>query len=126
MSIDEQVESLAREVRELTRLHAELARVELQTGARRLVTTLCLLGFGVIVGVLVLAAFGFALYFLLAAVLPQAAAAAIVALGYLIVVIVAWWLAWRLMRGAGGVFLPQTRQMISELMHWRDDKPTNS
>lgn len=126
MSIDEQVESLARDVRELTRLHGELARVELQTGARRLVTTLCLMGFGVIVGMLVLFASGVAVYLLLAAVLPKAAAAALVAFGYLLVAAGAWWWAWRLMSGASGVFLPQTRQMLSELLHWRDDEPTNS
>ena len=127
MIIDEQVESLAREVRELTRLHGELARTELQTGARRLVTTLALMMFGVIVGVLVLGALGFATYFLLAAALPRAAAAGLVALGYLIVVVAAWWYAWRLMRGAGGVFLPRTRQMLSEMMHWRDhNESTNS
>jgi uncharacterized membrane protein YqjE len=126
MTIDEQVESLAREVRELTRLHGELARVELQTGARRLVTTLCLMGFGVIVGMLVLFASGVAAYLLLAAVLPKAAAAALVAFGYLLVAAGSWWLAWRLMRGASGVFLPQTRQMLSELMHWRDNEPTSS
>ena len=80
----------------------------------------------VIVGVLVLAAFGFATYFLLAAVLPRAAAAALVAFVYLAIAGTAWWYAWRMMQGAGGILLPRTRQMISEMMQWRDHKESNN
>jgi hypothetical protein len=125
MKLEEQVQALAGEVRELGRLHGELARVELQTGARRLVTTLALLAFGVIVGVLVLAAAGFAVYFWLCNVLPPAGAASLVALGYFLVMLGAWLLGWRLMRGASGLLLPRTRQMLEELLHWRQ-KPTES
>jgi len=125
MKLEEQVQALAGEVRELGRLHGELARVELQTGARRLVTTLALLAFGVIVGVLVLAAGGFAVYFWLCTVLPPAGAASLVALGYFLVMSGAWLLGWRMMRGASGLLLPRTRQMLEELLHWRE-KPTES
>ncbi len=54
--IDEHVSAVGEEVRELARLHAELARLEMRGGVRRLVGGICLLGFAVLMATLVLVA----------------------------------------------------------------------
>ena len=123
--VDEHVRSVGRDVRELARLHGELARVEVQSGSRRLLTALFLLGFGVMMGTLFVVALGAALFVWMRTVVTAPAAALIVALAFARVMLIAWTVAWRLIRSADGLLLPRTRTMLWELLRWRDE-PTSS
>lgn len=123
--IDAHVQAVSQEVRELARLHAELARVEMRDGVRRLVGAACLLGFAVLMATLVLVAGDVALFSVLQGPLSAAAAAATVALADLVVAVLGAVLGWRLLRGAGSLLLPRTRSMLVELLTCRD-APKNS
>jgi hypothetical protein len=123
--LDEHVRAVGREVRELARLHGELARTEMLEGGLRVAVGIFLFAVGVTIGGLALAAVGFALYLLLARTLTTPGAAAIVALCFFALTILMWLLAWHILRGSRGLTLPRTRQMLWELLQWRDDR-TNS
>lgn len=123
--IDEHVQAVGREVRELARLHAQLAGVEMRDGVRRLVGAVCLLGFAVLMATLVLVAGDVALFSLLQGPLSTPAAAATVALVDLAVAALGAFFGWRLLRGAGSLLLPRTRSMLVELLTCRDT-PKNS
>lgn len=124
--IDEHVRTVGREVRELARLHAELAQVEVHAGSRRLLTGLFLLGFGVAMGALVLVAFGTALFEWMRTLVAPPAAAAIVGCVFVAVMLGAWWAGWRLLRGARGLLLPRTRAMLWEMLGWPDELTNSS
>lgn len=123
--IDDHVRAVGREVRELARLHGELARTELWEGARRLVIAMFLFGIGVAIGALSLAAFGMAAFFLLSRVVETPGAAALVAVSFFALMMGLWLCAWRVLRGSNALSLPRTRQMLWELLQWRD-KPNDS
>jgi len=123
--IDDRVEAIGGDVREIARLHAELARTELRHGWMRLVGGLFLLGFGVAAGSLVLVIAGVACVLFLAPHLGTAWAAATVSLLGALVACFALWLGVRTLRGASSLFLPRTRTLLWELLTWRDP-PTNS
>jgi uncharacterized membrane protein YqjE len=124
-SLEEQIRAIERDVRELVRLHGELARLEARTGLLRLVVGIFMLGVGIFVAGFVLLAAGFASYLSLLRVMPPAAAAAVVAGGFAIASLGAWLVAWRLLQGAGSLFLPRTRAMLQEIVRWKN-KPTGS
>jgi uncharacterized membrane protein YqjE len=123
--IDDHVRAVGREVRELARLHGELARVEARDGLRRLLTALFLLGFGVMMGTLVIVALGLALFAWVRSLVASPAAAALVALVFAAITVTVWLVAWRLMRGSRDLLLPRTRAMLWEMVRCRDE-PTNS
>lgn len=118
--IDEHARAVGQEVRELARLHAELASAEVHEGTRSFVRGVLLCGFGILVGTLVLVAAGVALFFLWNQVLTPAGAAGMVALIYLVVGAGALWLGVRLVGGLHAVLLPRTRAMLWELLTCRD------
>lgn len=124
-SLAERFRALERDVRELARLHGELARLEVRTGVLRLVVGVFMLGVGIFVAGFVLLAAGFASYLSLLRFLPPAGSAAVVAGGFALTSLGTWFLAWRLLQGAGSLFLPRTRAMLQELITWRN-KPTGS
>ena|SRR2546422_2641580 len=124
--IDEHVRAVGEEVRELARLHGELARTELREGSSRFVRGIFLFSFGILTGALVLVAAGVGLFFVLDGTLSHAGAAAAVAGIYLGVSGLAMWLGWRWIGGVTSVMLPRTRAMLWELLTWREDKPTDS
>jgi hypothetical protein len=124
--IDEHVRAVGRDVRDLARLHAELARVEVQSGSRRLVTGLFLLWFGVMIGALVLAAFGIAFFAWVRSLVSTPVAATIVGLVFTAVMLGSWYVGWRLLRGAGDLLMPRTRMMLMEMLGWHNNEPTSS
>jgi hypothetical protein len=125
--IDEHVRAVGRDVRDLARLHAELARVEVQSGGRRLVTGLFLLWFGVTMGALVLAAFGIAFFAWVRSLVSTPVAATIVGLVFTAVMLGSWYVGWRLLHGAGDLLMPRTRTMLMEMLGWHDNnEPTSS
>jgi MFS family permease len=124
-SIEEQLRAVERDVRDLVRLHGELARAEASAGLLHLVIGLFMLGVGIFVAGFVMLAGGFALYLLLVRFIPPAGAASTVALVFALVSLAAWFVAWRFLQGAGSLSLPRTRAMISELLTWRQ-KPNSS
>jgi len=123
--IDDRVQAIGNEVRELARLHGELARTELRHGWMRLIGGLFLLGFGVAAGLLVLVIAGVACILFLAPRLGTAGAAATVALVDALVAGISLWLGVRTLRGATSLLLPRTRTLLWELLTWRDP-PTKS
>lgn len=123
--IDDRVEAIGGDVRELVRLHGELARTELRHGWMRLICGLFLLGFGVTVGTLVVVMVSVTWVLFLSPQLGTAAATATVALMDSLVAGIALWLGIRTLRGATSLFLPRTRTLLWELLTWRDP-PTNS
>ena len=124
--IDEHVRAVGREVRDLARLHGELARVEALVGVRRLVMALCLLAFGVTMAVLVIIAFSIALFAWIRSWLSAPYAAFLVGLAFAVVMAGSWLLSWRLARGAKALLLPRTRAMLWELLQWREAPTTSS
>lgn len=123
--IEEDLRAAGREARTLAELHAELARTELQRGALHLAVGIFLFGLGIAVGGLALAAASIALYLVLDRFLAAPLAGSLVALLLAALTLFAWWLAWRVLRGARSLSLPVTRQMLGELLRWRDG-PTKS
>jgi hypothetical protein len=123
--IDEHVRAVGREVRELARLHGALARTELSEGMRHLVIAIFLFAVGVAIGALALAALGMAVFFLLQRFVDTPGAAALVAASFFGLMMLLWLIAWRMLRGSGALGMPRTRQMIWELLQWRD-KPNDS
>ena len=123
--IDDRVQAIGNEVRELARLHGELAQTELRHGWNRLIAGLFLLGFGVLAGLLVIVLFSVASVAFLAPRLGNAGSAATVAIVDAIVAGVSLWLGARMLRGATTLSMPRTRSMLWELLTWRDP-PTSS
>lgn len=119
--IDEKVQTVGREVRELARLHRELARAELREGIGQVVIACFLFGLGVLVAGLALLAAGVALFYLLDAYVPRALAAALVALLYGAAALGAYLIAFRRLEGSRSLSLPRTRAMLKELLRWPDD-----
>ena len=119
--VDDHVREVGREVREFAALHLQLARAEAREGSKRLLSSLFLLAFGVTTFALVLVAAGVALFLWLRRALSPEAAAALVAVAYLFVGAATWWAGWRLMKGATGLLLPQTRALLWELITCRDE-----
>ena len=124
-SLEEQLRAVERDVRELVRLHGDLARFEARSGLLRLLLGMFMMGVGVFVAGFVLLAAGFAFYLSLVRVMPPAGAATVVAAGFALTSLGAWFLAWRLLQGAGSLLLPRTRALLSEMFTWRN-KPTGS
>jgi uncharacterized membrane protein YqjE len=124
--IDEHVRAVGREVRDLARLHAELARVEVQSGSRRLVTGLFLLWFGVMMGALVLAAFGIAFFAWFRTLVSTPVAAAIVGLVFTAVMLGSWFFGWRLLRSSGDLLMPRSRTMLLEMLGWHNEQTSSS
>ena len=123
--IDDRVQAIGNDVRELARLHGELAHHELRRGWTRLVAGLFLLGFGVAAGLLVVVLLSIASVAFLAPRLGTAGSAATIALIDAVIAGAALWLGVRMLRGAADLSLPRTRTMLWELLTWRDP-PTNS
>jgi len=123
--IDDRVQAIGNDVRELARLHGELAHHELRRGWTRLVAGLFLLGFGVAAGLLVVVLLSIASVAFLAPRLGTAGSAATIALIDAVIAGAALWLGIRMLRGAADLSLPRTRTMLWELFTWRDP-PTNS
>ncbi len=123
--IDDRVQAIGSEVRELARLHGELARTELRHGWIRLIGGLFMIGFGVAAGVLVIVIAGVACILFLAPHLGTAGAAATVALADALVAGITLWLGVRTLRGAASLLMPRTRTLLWELITW-SDPPTNS
>ena len=123
--IDEHVREVGRDVRELANLHGELARSEITLGLRRLVIGVFLFAVGVSLVAVALIASATSLYFLFENIVAPPAAAALVALVFLLFTGLLWLAAWRALSGSYALTLPRTRQMIWELLQWRDN-PTNS
>lgn len=123
--IDDRVQAIGSEVRELARLHGELARTELRHGWMRLVAGFFLLGFGVAAGLLVIVIASVACILFLSPRLGTAGAAAMVAVVDALVAGIALWFGVRTLRGATSLLMPRTRTLLWELLTWRDP-PTNS
>ena len=118
--IDEHVQAVGEEVRELAKLHAELARAEVREGTTDFVRGVLLCAFGVLVLALTLVAAGVALFFLAHRVLTPAGAAGVVTLVYLVVGGIAVRQGIRRVGGLGALLLPRTRAMLWELVTCRD------
>lgn len=123
--IDDRVQAIGNDVRELARLHGQLAHTELRHGFARLIAGLFLLGFGAAAGLLVVILLSVASVSFLAPRLGTAGSAATIALVDAIVAGAALWLGIRMLRGAAALSMPRTRSMLSELLTWHDP-PTNS
>jgi hypothetical protein len=121
----EELRALERDVRELVRLHGELARFEARAGLLRLVIGVFLLGVGGFVGGLVLLAAGFAFYLFLVRFMPPAGAAALVAGAFALVSFGTWFVAWRQLEGTRSLSLPRTRALLQEMLTW-PKRPTGS
>jgi hypothetical protein len=119
--IDEHVRDVGREVRELARLHGELAQTELYDGLKRLAIAIFLLGVAVATGGLGIAAASLALYFVFTARVSPPAAAGLVGAALVGLAFLACFVAWRVLKGSQALFLPRTRAMVWELLQWRDD-----
>jgi uncharacterized membrane protein YqjE len=119
--IDEKVQTVGREIRELARLHQELARAELREGIGRIVIACFLFGIGVFIGGLALLAAGVAVFYLLDVYVPPALAAALVALMYGALALGAYLVAFRFLEGSRSLSLPRTRAMLKELLQWPED-----
>lgn len=123
--IDDRVQAIGQDVRELARLHGELARNELRQGWMRLVSGLFLIGFGVLAALLVVVLTSVAAIQFLAPRLGSAGSAATVALVDAMLAAVSLWLGGRILRGAASLSMPRTRTLLWELLTWRDP-PNNS
>ena len=123
--VDEHIRAVGQEVRDLAKLHVDLAAAEVRDGSKQFVRGVILLGYGILLGTLVLVALGVCLFFLLDRWLSQAGAAAVVAVVFLAAGSTALWLGWRSLGGVSSVTLPRTRAMLWELFTCRD-KPTDS
>ena len=120
--LDENVQAVGEDVRQLARMHVELARTEVREGATRFVRGMFLFGFGVASGGLVLVAAGIALFSLLGGLMAPAAAVATVGIIYLAVSVAALWIGWRWIRGIASLLLPRTRALLWELITCRDKR----
>ena len=123
--VDEHVRAVGQGVRDLAKLHVDLACEEVRDGSKRFVRGAILVGFGILLGTLVVVALGVSLFFLLDQWLSTSLAAAAVAVVFLAAGTAALWLGWRSLGGVSSVTLPRTRAMLWELLTCRD-KPTDS
>lgn len=123
--IDEQARTLSRHVGDFAKLHVDLARAELRAGSARFAIGIILLLASVFVASLAAVAFAVALYFWLRSLLSTIFAASIVG-GVLVgLSALGFTMGWRFLRGVHSLSMPRTREMVGELLAWRDDK-TNS
>ena len=120
--IEEQVQAVGRQAREVAKLHVDLARTEIRDGSTRFLWGLVLVGASVCIGTVTLVTCALALYLLLRTVLSPVLAATCVAviLGLLSAIGFRW--GWSLIRGIRGWSLPRTRAMVGEIFSWREDK----
>jgi uncharacterized membrane protein YqjE len=119
--IDEKVQTVGEEIRELARLHQELARAELREGVRRIGVACFLFGIGIFVGGLSLLAAGVAIFSLFDRFMARGLAAAVVAVLYGASALAAYFIAFHRLEGTRSLLLPRTRALLKELLQWRDD-----
>ncbi|HZM16969.1 MAG TPA: phage holin family protein [Candidatus Krumholzibacteria bacterium] len=123
--IDEQAQDLGRHVGEIVKLHVDLARAELRAGSARFVLGLVALATSIFVASLAIVAFALALYLLLRSLLSPILAATIVGVLLALVSALGFLQGWKWVRGIGSLLLPRTREMVGELLAWRDDKTSS-
>ena len=123
--IDEQARTLSQHVGELAKLHVDLARAELRAGSTRFILGLVVLVASVFVASLAAVAFALALYLWLRSLLSPIPAAGIVGLVLALASVLGFRLGWHWLRGVRSVLLPRSREMVGELLAWRDDKKSS-
>ncbi len=123
--IDEQAQDLGRHVGEIVKLHVDLARAELRAGSARFALGLVALATSVFVASLALVAFALALFFSLRSFLSPILAAAIVGVLLALLSALGFLQGWKWVRGIRSLLLPRTREMVGELLAWRDDKTSS-
>ena len=123
--IDEQARTLSRNVGEFAKLHVDLARAELRAGSARFAIGFIVLTASVFVASLATVAFAVALFFALRALLSTILAAILVGIVLSGLAALGFYLGWRFLREVRSLSLPRTREMVGELLQWRDDQ-TNS
>ena len=123
--IDEQAQDLGRHVGEVVKLHVDLARAELRAGSARFVLGLVALATSIFVASLAMVAFALALYLTLRAVLSPIFAAGLVGVLLALMSAIGFMQGWKWVRGIRSLLLPRTREMVGELLAWRDDKTSS-
>jgi len=120
--VDDRSRAVGEDLKDLVKLHVDLARTEVRYGSTRVLCGLVAVVAAVGVGVLGFL-FGTAgLYLVLRDAFGAAAAAGLVALLYVAICALALGIGIRLLKGVRSLMLPRTRQMLWELFTWREDK----
>jgi uncharacterized membrane protein YqjE len=120
--IDEHVQAVGEEVRELANLHAQLALTEIREGTTSFVRGVILCAFGVLASALVLVAFGMVVFFLANRTLTPAGAATVVMAAYGVIGWATIRFGTRSLERVSSLFLPRTRAMLWELVTCRDKR----
>lgn len=120
--------SLGRDMRDLARLHVDLARSEMRFGRARFMRGVVLIASSLIVGGLVLGAVGLALFWAWSPRLTPIGAALAVAALYSLVATGLSLLGRRWLRDGESVLMPRTRSLLREIWQWdsADQDRTNS
>lgn len=123
--IEEHGPAVGEELKEFAKLHIDLAQSEMREGSIHCLGGLVLFGVAAGLGVLALLALTAALYLVLDGPLSPAGAAAAVAVFFGLLCLIGVRVALKLLSGVGSLFLPRTREMLWELLTWRDDRKSS-
>jgi uncharacterized membrane protein YqjE len=115
-------EELGADLKEFVKLHFDLAQTEMRDGWLRCLGGLVIIGIVAGLGILGVLALTAALYLVLDGPLSPAGAAAAVAAFFGLLCLIGLRVGLKLLSGVGSVFLPRTREMLWELLTWRDDR----
>jgi hypothetical protein len=120
--LDEHARAVGEDVREYAKLHVDLARTEVRDGSTRFVWGLVVFVWGIGIGTLAIVGVCASLYLFLHTLMPPPAAAGVVTIVFVGVGALAFRLAWKLLGGVRSLLLPLTREMLWEVLPWRNGK----